>query len=352
MGMSPGKKRRLHPVAAAVLAAVAAAAAIIFVVAAASDGTGNEREAVLAIGGESVFMDEFMLWANDSVAEVYGYFHERYGAEDNADFWTTAYGGEIPIERLKEQTLEKLKRIKAEQTMMKRLGVLEGTDYESFLRRFKAENHRRAKALEKGEPVFGPKQLTLNMFFQHEHEGNRIALLRLLEREWSLTDDALQQKYEQLRLLPEYRAADEIDAVRVAFPPGYSPMPEAVMHELGQGASPEQLVSLHPDAVAEKLHYGKDNRAAKEGGDPFYEAALEQRSGEWSGIIEGGEGRYSLMFVESRKVGEPKSFEEMKETVKAVVLNERYQAAVAEEAGRLAVIVHEEAYRRISVRDL
>src|SRR5690349_2734978 len=82
------------------------------------DNTTNDpNEEVLSMYGEKVALGEFKVFLNDSVGTVFQYFSEKYKATDSPTFWTTSFQGEIPIEKAKQQTLEKLKVIKAEQVL-------------------------------------------------------------------------------------------------------------------------------------------------------------------------------------------------------------------------------------------
>ncbi|MFB6367691.1 hypothetical protein ACFCP7_27390 [Paenibacillus elgii] len=101
---------------------------------------------------------------------MYGYFHETYGAQDRAEFWTTSFNGEIPLEMAKEKTPEKLNIIKTEQFLAKQYGLTDDLSYKSFKARLTEEYKRRAGAVKKGQPVFGPREYSEIAYFNHVHD--------------------------------------------------------------------------------------------------------------------------------------------------------------------------------------
>jgi hypothetical protein len=77
-------------------------------------------EPVAFVNGEPVAYGEFKHYLEAESSEIYTYFKNKYGVEDNKDFWTTAYGGEIPIEMIKKAALDKTVRDKVQQIMARK----------------------------------------------------------------------------------------------------------------------------------------------------------------------------------------------------------------------------------------
>lgn len=168
-------RKKIFIIAAVLTVAAAVLLAIIFT--AHYQGISGKNAIVFSVDSEPVSRAEFLNIMSGLRAEVFQYFVEKYNAEDSTAFWTTGFNGEIPLEVLKRKTLEKLKRIKAEQILLKKNGIAGDISYAGFLQAFKAENQRRKKALEKNEPVYGPEQYEETVYYDVLH-GNRVEKLK------------------------------------------------------------------------------------------------------------------------------------------------------------------------------
>src|SRR4051812_43402215 len=74
----------------------------------------NNALPIADISGESVDVREFQLLANAKRANVFAYYKQKNGIENNQGFWHTEVQGEKPIDKLKGLTLERLKAIKVQ----------------------------------------------------------------------------------------------------------------------------------------------------------------------------------------------------------------------------------------------
>jgi len=137
----------------------------------------SKNATVFTIDDERVSKAEFVNMMSDCRAEVFQYFVDNYDASDSSDFWSTSFNGEVPNELLKQKALEKLKKIKVEQIVLKKYKIIQDTSYNGFLKDFKAENKRRSKALEEKEPIYGPKQYKERAYYSIL-QGNRVEKLK------------------------------------------------------------------------------------------------------------------------------------------------------------------------------
>ena len=151
-------------------------------------------------------------------ANVFSYFVQKYGVTDSAKFWTTRFQGEIPIEVLKQKTLDKLKRIKTEQIVMKKNGIANDISYSGFLDKLKAENERRKKAVEKKQAIYGPQQYDAIGYYDILH-GNRIEELKnkLADKELSSTEEEIKNAYDENKET-SYKKIDSIKYEKIVIP--------------------------------------------------------------------------------------------------------------------------------------
>jgi hypothetical protein len=154
---------------------------------------------VFSVDGEPVSKAEFAGCMSDLRAEIFQYFVEKHGAGDSGEFWHANFNGEVPIEVLKLRALERLKRIKTEQIVMKGKGLAQDISYGGYLQIFREENERRRKALQEGKPVYGPMQYEERTYY-HVLHGNRVAEAkrRLANEDWRLSGSEIDQRYEKM----------------------------------------------------------------------------------------------------------------------------------------------------------
>jgi len=167
---------------------------------------------IATIDGEPVAVGEFLLHLNAQRGRVYARFQALARVEDTDRFWHADYHGVTPWAFLKAQALEDLKAVKVQQGEARRAGLIDDTSYAAFRRRFEDENRRRAAAVEKGEPVYGPVQVGEWEFYNYELAQ---LVLRLKRR---LAEDALQvsaveaRQYFEQHKVSRYRAPDTVSA--------------------------------------------------------------------------------------------------------------------------------------------
>ncbi|MDF2923050.1 MAG: peptidylprolyl isomerase [Paenibacillaceae bacterium] len=121
---------------------------------------------VAGVNGEAVEAREFSAIALSERAKVYAYFQGKYGAGDGTEFWNGNYGGERPREKLKRDALQKMVGIKVLQALGKEYGILADTSYTAYLEAFRRENETRKREADQGRPVYGPKQVQENVYYE------------------------------------------------------------------------------------------------------------------------------------------------------------------------------------------
>ena len=136
-------------------------------------------------------------WMLLEKANVYSYFYRKYKVQDNPTFWTEKLGDEIPLEKLKEIALQRVKRCKVQQILALEMGILKTANFDEILNALEEENLNRKRKIEKGEPIYGPKQFTSRTYFFKVFDNMVIKLKN------ELAKDALKPSESQLKLLQQ-----------------------------------------------------------------------------------------------------------------------------------------------------
>lgn len=154
----------------------------------------SEKETVAKINGTDVSYGEFALLAESLKSDVVTYFYTTHNVNEGIDFWDkdSDFGGEIPLEVLKEKTLSAVKEIKIEQELMVEYGVVNESDttYEAFKELLEQENKRRADIIKSGGEVYGPQEYSASGYYQYLHS------IRLQELREALFEESGSDKTE------------------------------------------------------------------------------------------------------------------------------------------------------------
>ncbi|MCP3776490.1 peptidylprolyl isomerase [Paenibacillus sp. MZ04-78.2] len=320
---------------------------------------------VLTINGEPVVMGEFEMVLKDRVAEVYGYFHETYGAQDRAEFWTTSFNGEIPIEMAKKKTLEKLKIIKTEQLLAKQYGLTDDVSYRSFKERLTEENKRRAEAVKKGQSVFGPREYSEIAYFNHVHDTIKRQLLDYVaNHDAQAANEALHVTYENMRKKGKLKKPDRIrtQVVELAFESGdgSSSLTRNAVRETMNGIRSGLASSKEADAVVRQLGvnasvkerifdestYASDSSEEEE---KVFASVRKLKPGEVSDVFETAGSVFVLQCTE-RTPGGDLRFEDVQNRLKWKYAEEQLKQRVAETAENANIVIHHNVYDAIAVR--
>lgn len=180
-------KRRIALLSLVLLAAIAGIAYAV------RAGSADE-DTVAFVNGEPVSEGEFRLLTEANRSDVYRYFREKYGAEDGEGFWNRSFGGEIPLERLRDVALDAAVKDKIIQLSARKLGLIDDLSFDGLVGRWQDENERRKKTIERGGVIYGPQQIDLTAFRTLELNDLEAKLKRMMEQE--ISDDELMRYYE------------------------------------------------------------------------------------------------------------------------------------------------------------
>jgi len=150
---------------------------LIAVFIAISCGKTNNNENVIAwVKNEAITTAELKHWMLLGKANVFNYFHQKYGVNDSKNFWIQKLGNEIPLEKLKETALEQAKRCKVQQIIALEKGIIETANFDEILGKLQKINDERKQKIEKGEPIYGPIRFTSRTYFFHVFDKMQIEL--------------------------------------------------------------------------------------------------------------------------------------------------------------------------------
>lgn len=152
-----------------------------------------KEKTVAYIDDLPVSYGEFSLLMGEQRGDVVSYFYDNYHVDESVDFWdkNAKFGGENPLEILKENVLLTLKTKKAEQLLMIEYGIVKVEDlsYNSFQKFWKAENEKRKQTIAEGGVVYGPEEYTEIGYYNYLHNMRKIELREILFKESGSTDN-------------------------------------------------------------------------------------------------------------------------------------------------------------------
>lgn len=164
-------------------------------------GVIDENTTVAKVNNEQISFREFNKFMAENRAETMNYFRKTYGSDVNdKEFWEKRFGEEIPIEVLKQRTLDQLTRIKVQQVLAREKGLVEDISYTGFLKLLKDENKKRREALARNEVIYGPQQYGEKEFFHYRFSNMVTDLKKVLEKdELSIDNEKLKIYYEEIK---------------------------------------------------------------------------------------------------------------------------------------------------------
>lgn len=184
---------------ALVVLAVICAAAVALVLSA----RGAPTAAIpLRIDGEPVEAAEYLLLLENERAPTIAEYGERYGIEagSGASFWTTAAGGETPLDTAKRRALAQLTRVKVQQREAVSYGLLDSDSFSSFQKRLDRENERRKRLVAEGGIVYGPVEYQMADYYDYTLSNMRNRLIEVMGPAlWPADDKTLEAYYESTK---------------------------------------------------------------------------------------------------------------------------------------------------------
>ena len=170
---------------------------------------GNEIDLtgiIAFVNEEAVTRDEAMFFFEYHRSAVYQHFHRVHGVTDFDGFWDqkTRFGEDSPLGMLKELAIQDIIDVRIQLDLARDEGLISDTSFSAVMQLRKEENDRRAKAIQSGRVLYGPREYSEAVFFDYLISNLVIRLKeRLIEKDY---ERIVSRKISQaeVRLLPAY----------------------------------------------------------------------------------------------------------------------------------------------------
>ncbi|TNJ63355.1 peptidyl-prolyl cis-trans isomerase [Paenibacillus hemerocallicola] len=325
----------------------------------------GERAVVAMIDGEPVTVAEFRLIMTARRAEIYRYFQQSYNAGDSSQFWTSSYGGEVPLQKLKMAAINESATIKVQQLWAKQEGVVQEIGYPAFLRRWEEENASRAKAASRNLIVYGPTRYEKLPYYDIVFGNLAAELKKKLVPSIAPSDRELHDYYERHKEeLYKKEDAIHVQVVSVPFPYGDAAGTENLrtamnglrIRWLESGAVEPPLQANGPESSEISKNWTVGRRTIDDStlaNDTKYsplvtEAARKLSGSEVSAVIEES-GVFTLLGGVEKTVQGYIPFDEAKTNMKALLLDRRYEEEVMKRVRQAQIRINEPVYNRIDM---
>ncbi|MEG2291380.1 MAG: peptidyl-prolyl cis-trans isomerase [Clostridium sp.] len=315
----------------------------------------NKEKVVATVNSENISVDEFKLIMNDNLTSVTSYFNSKYNVDSNEkDYWTTSFGGEIPLEVLKEKTLEQCIDSKLLQIVAKKKGVIEDISYSEFKKRLDEENKRRKESIENNKPIYGPVEYREREYFEYELTNITIkAKDYIMNNEISFDEDSINKYYDEIK--DEYFKIEDTVKVQQIFIPfkdgdtnKYKDIYETVKRKLENN---EDLKSFIDGGIIEQSEREFTPETASEDENKNSELrnkVYKLKENEVSDLIEVGNGYYIMKCISIKENGY-QGIEDVESLVKTYYTSERYDEIIKEMKSNIDVKINKKEYKTIEI---
>jgi hypothetical protein len=211
-------------------------------------------DTVMTVAGEPVSREEFTWFMQQELAGVAARYPDLPPAAGAGSWQHRAAGLPTLRQRWLQQTIDRIRREKAEQILFQKLGLVDDIRFAALLARWQQFNRDRATAQAQGRVIYGPEQFTLPQFYDHQRAELQIQAKRNLgEGRLAPPPEALEKYY---RKHAQQFTTPELFTIEIG--PAQAAPNSPTRYE---GLSPERLAELFPNprtlARVEKLKPGE-----------------------------------------------------------------------------------------------
>lgn len=283
-------------------------------------------KSLLVINEVSIPQEEYEMFLQDQKALTVNYFTQTYGAEYDAEFWTTKYGEEIPIEVAKGVALEKLVRMKVEQQVAKELGLIGDTHFNTLI-----------EEMDKNKSMYGAENMDLFQRYSVFHSKLVLDAKNQFKINYKEIDEKiLKAKYEEVKEtlfnVPDDLKVMEL-AIEIIEENDTESVLNAILADVGEEITVDDLISKYqgkalivPKEKNYGVYEGKDSNLSEQD-LMLKEMAYTLENGEVTMMMPSEEECYILICVE-RQTNGIASFDEVKSIVEDMVKEEAYKAYI------------------------
>lgn len=317
----------------------------------------KEDSQVATVNGEPISRLEFTRVLKEKSSQIYSYFHTRYQAEDNKDFWITEFDGQVPIEMAREQALEDCIKVKLQQMMARDKGLLVDISYEGFLDRLHDENKNREKAVKNNEVIYGPIRFGETEFFNYTFSNMILELKdKLAEKELTVEDVFLEDYYHEVKE-KIYKKHDKImiNKMSIHFNNLTKDKAITILTEIQQGIKDknmtvEEIKHYNENIQLEALVIDETNaREYAKSKEMIYDVLRELSKGDVTDIMEDNNQVFILSCTDRQEQGYY-DFDQVKDHVRQLYVDQAYDKLVKQMMEEAVVEIDEKALKNIWVR--
>lgn len=307
-----------------------------------SCGNTSQPSIVAWVNGIPIEEREMQMAMNQQRSLVLNYFYEKYGAEDSSVFWEGTYGGEVPIDRLKEHALDTLVRYKVERGLAYEEKLIQALDYKSFLSEWQLENKRRKQTVAEGGVIYGPVAFSEEQYLQYRHSKLMIELKEVWAKSLLVHDELLLSEYERKKE-NRYRKPDQFQIEVITLPYNKNNRESLLLDMRSMMASWEngdgslQSLSKLYQADYEQYNYTRGEDFVEAVHPAVWEAVHGLKSRESSEMMD-ERSAWVWFYVLDRQAGGYEGFEKLKEAVKNDYIEEQFSLMIGEKV-RLAELI-------------
>jgi hypothetical protein len=314
----------------------------------------NDFSIVATVSGVPITYREYMRSLIAVRSDIISYFTIRGADQGNENFWHTPIGNETPIENLKKAALERAVKYKLIQIFAKEKGIIDDIRYETFVAGLETENKRRETALANGEPIYGPKQYTEQIYYdlmiaetetliQKAIAGENLfseeEMYRIYETDWK--NQATEAGWIQvIKLFAPFSQYNEqsVQISKAVMDRIYERIIEGADFETA--AAEEQNVEIIDQYLDLRRGAGDEMRRASIFVAEFYEI------GDISGVYEDYRG-YSILKCVNRNEVTYHTYEGIKDIINARLAEDEYCRLLSGKIGQAKVKTNDRIYTQI-----
>lgn len=155
---------------------------------------------LIAIDGDKVGKEEYLLHLRREIAMTYNYFYQNYGIEKSPAFWTTPVANQIPMDYLKERTNKKLIASKTIHALAKKYNIITGFNFEEFKIHWQEYNKNRKETHDRGEVVYGSIYTDMPSYYHYLLSNLAIRVKdKVIKTEFAANENILRRFYETVK---------------------------------------------------------------------------------------------------------------------------------------------------------
>lgn len=359
-----GKKPSAGRIAVVTAASLISAACLLFGVFY-TNGQEGYAMVLATVNDIPICSGEFKQQLDKNRAATYSYFNKKYGADGSGKFWTSSYGGEIPLEFINNKTLKECISIKIQMQLAKENGILSDISYTTFMNMLEQENKRRREAVNKNSVIFGPKQFTESTYFEYLFSNTFNRLKEALsKKELAVSEDELSAYYDGFRdRLFKNQDSIRIDRFYFSYSNVGGSVDETCRKNAGELASilRKRLLEAEPvinAAIATANLKGAgfeehkiDSSSIR--GEAMMNPLLLQiasamAAGDVSELFDEGRS-YNVIRCTSREAGGYKQYNECRDIIRQRLVEEKYTRYINRLIGEAQVVINRKVLENIGV---